>query len=164
MMDNANRKQNISGLLVLLVFAVFMVSVMLVLLTGADIVRGLSQRDQEGYDRRTAVQYVSTRVRQGDRQGMISVAPFGDGDALVLLQEIDDVLFETKVYCYDGYLRELFTEADSGIEPEFGEQLLPMTALHMTREGSCLRCELEFDGQASETLVLYLRSGKEAEA
>lgn len=161
-MDEANRKQNIGGLLVLVVFAVFMVSVMLVLLTGADIVQGLSQRDQDGYNRRTAVQYVSTRVRQGDRAGMISVSAFGEGDALVLGQEIDGTLFHTKVYCYDGYLRELFTEADSDIHPEFGEKLLPVSGFSVRDDGECLYAELSFSDGTSETLVFYLRSEREA--
>ena len=41
------KKNQLSGVLVLLVFAVFGVSVLLVLLTGADVVKTLSERDQE---------------------------------------------------------------------------------------------------------------------
>ena len=40
------KKNNLTGVLVLLVFAVFMVSVLFVLLTGADVVQKLTDRDQ----------------------------------------------------------------------------------------------------------------------
>ena len=49
------KKRNMTGGLVLLVFAVFMVSVLLVLLSGADTVQRLTQRDQRSYHHRTAV-------------------------------------------------------------------------------------------------------------
>ena len=39
------KKSNLGFLLVLLVFAVFMVSILVVLLTGADVVQGITERD-----------------------------------------------------------------------------------------------------------------------
>ena len=110
------KKNQLSGVLVLLVFAVFGVSVLLVLLTGADVVKTLSERDQESYDRRTTMQYITTRVRQADEAGMVSVRRMEDRDVLVLGQDIEDIRYETLVYAYDGYLRELFIEAEFGME------------------------------------------------
>jgi hypothetical protein len=55
---------NLDGLAALLLFAVFAASVMAVLLTGAKAYRGVTRRDQEAYNARTAVQYVAQRVRQ----------------------------------------------------------------------------------------------------
>ena len=43
------KKSNLTGVLVLLVFTVFMVSVLLVLLSGADTVQQLTQRDKRTY-------------------------------------------------------------------------------------------------------------------
>ena len=100
------KKRNLGFLLVLLVFAVFMVSVLLVLLTGADVVQSITERDQKSYDQRTIIQYISTRVRQADQAGAIFVRTAETGDRLVLQEEIDGLLFETTIYCYDGYLCE----------------------------------------------------------
>lgn len=155
------RKSDMSGVLVLLVFAVFMVSVLFVLLTGADVVQELTQRDQDSFDRRTAAQYVATRVRQADSSGMVSVREFGDGTALVLSEEIDETIYETIVYCYDGYLRELFMEEGLSMDPEFGEKILPMKAFAVTDFGTYLQVDLELTDVETETVILKLRSERE---
>ena len=87
------KKNNLTGVLVLLVFAVFMVSVLLVLLSGADTVQKLTERDQRTYHHRTAVQYLTTRVRQADCAGAVSVDNSDDISTLILKEEIDGQLY-----------------------------------------------------------------------
>ena len=158
------RKNNMSGLLVLLVFAAFMVSVLMVLLTGADVVRGLTQRDEHIFEHRTAVQYMATRVRQADCGDMITLRSFGDGDALILAEEIDGAVYETQVYCYDGYLRELFTAADTPQDAEFGEKIISMQSFSAQLEDGFLEMRLTFPDGQEETVCMQLRSGREAKS
>ena len=155
------KKSNRSGLLVLLVFAAFMVSVLLVLLTGADVVQKLTARDQAGFDRRTAAQYIATRTRQADCAGMISVRSFGSGDAIVFAEEIDGVRYETLVYCHEGYLREMFVEAGMEQAPEFGEKIIAMTALQADDCGGYLKVHLQMADGTEERVLLDLRSERE---
>lgn len=158
------KKSNISGILVLLVFAAFMVSVLLVLLTGADVVQKLTERDQDSYDRRTAARYLTTRTRQADYAGGISVRSFGGEDAIVYMEEIEGTCYETLVYCYDGYLREMFVEAGMEQAAEFGEKIIPMASFRVDDCESYLQAELELmDGQR-EIVTIYLRSEREGEA
>lgn len=77
------------GLLALLLLLVFAVCVLSVLLTGADTYQTLTRRDQDSYDRRTAAQYLATRVRQADRADGVAVADFQGCDALELTETID---------------------------------------------------------------------------
>ena len=74
--------------MVLLLFGVFAVCILSVLLTGADAYRRLSQRDQSGYEHRTASQYLTTRVRQADRLGGVRVDTFDGQDTLVLSEDL----------------------------------------------------------------------------
>lgn len=157
-MSGQMKKNNMGGILVLLVFAIFMVSILMVLLTGADVVQSLNQRDQASYSRRTAVQYLSTRIRQADRDGAVSVRSFAGQDALVLSETIDGATYETLVYCFDGYLRELFSELGLEQEPEFGEKILPADRFSVSDEGGFLLVEIALDEDSVETLVLGLRS------
>ena len=152
------KRNQLSGVLELLVFAVFSVSVLLVLLTGADVVKTLSERDRESYDRRTTLQYITTRVRQADRQGMVSVRRIEDRDVLVLGEEIEGILYETLVYGYDGYLRELFVEAGYGMELEFGEMILPLEELRFADEETHIRADVTFPGGGRQSMTLFLRS------
>ena len=152
------RKNNLTGVLVLLVFAVFMVSVLFVLLTGADLVQGITERDQRSYDRRTVVQYLTTRVRQADRTGAVSVS---DDGALIFQEDFDGIIYETSVYCHEGYLRELFCEAGYGLSPEFGEEILPVKAFQASREGSVLYLTFEMPDGTEESAWFHLRSEQE---
>lgn len=152
------KKNHLSSVLVLLVFAVFGVSVLMVLLTGADIVRKLNERDQSSYDHRTIVQYITTRVRQADRRGLVSVREQEGQSVLVLSEDIEGARYETLVYSHDGYLKELFSEAGLGIELEFGEWILPLQDVRFRDEGSHIVAELSMADGRSQSLILALRS------
>ena len=121
-MSMKQKKRKTDALVVLLLFGVFAACVLSVLLTGADAFHRLARRDQLSYDRRTVGQYLSTRVRQADRLGQVSVSSFEGLPALVFTEEIGGEEYETLVYCYDGYLRELFASAGGGFLPEDGEK------------------------------------------
>lgn len=152
------KKSNLTGVLVLLVFAVFMVSVLLVLLSGANTVQSLTHRDQRTYHHRTAVQYVTTRIRQADSHGAVAVDNAEEISTLILTEKIENVPYETRVYCYDGYLREMFCEAGIVLPPEFGEEILPMEAFQVVLDGSSIRAELSLPDGSKENLILLLRS------
>lgn len=157
-MKMKQNKRKTDALVVLLLFGVFAVCILSVLLTGADAYRRLAQRDQLSYDRRTAGQYLSTRVRQGDRLGNVTVASFEGVDALVLSEEIEGETYETLVYCYDGYLRELFAAAGGGFLPEDGEKVLEAQSMSLQKDGQTLTVELTGPVGEVQELTLYLRS------
>ena len=154
------KKSNLTGVLVLLVFAVFMVSVLLVLLSGADTVEKLTQRDQRTYHHRTAVQYITTRIRQADGQNAVFAETVGDTDTLVLREIIDNCVYETRIYCCNGYLREMFCQAGAGLPPEFGEEILPMEDFRVSCEENLVRADLLLTDGGKETLILLLRSSE----
>ena len=114
MMRQERGKGNMAGLAALLLFGVFAVCVVLVLLTGADAYRGLTQRDQSAYSHRTAAQYLTTRVRQAEG---LRTEPFGDTRALVLEETLEGETYLTRVYCHEGWLRELYTGAEGTFRP-----------------------------------------------
>lgn len=148
------KKSNLTGVFVLLIFAVFMASVLLVLLSGVDTVQKLTQRDQRTYHRRTAVQYISTRIRQADEIGAVST----EKDTLILTENLDGVSYETRIYCCNGYLREIFCEAGAALAPDFGEEVLPMNHFQITQENNLIRAELHLPDGSKEILTLLLRS------
>lgn len=114
---------HISGLGALLVMAVFAVSILLVLLTGAKAYAGLTQDGGLRHGYRTAHQYLATRLRQGDG---VYTEDFEGVTALVFPEEIDGKTYITRIYCYDGWLRELFTAEKGEFSPADGEKVLEM--------------------------------------
>ena len=158
------RKPDLGGLLALLLLGVFGVCVLSVLLTGAGAYRGLAERDREAYSWRTASQYLTTKVRQADQWNGVAVEDFGGRDALALTEEIDGEVYITRIYCDDGYIRELFASADAEMAPEDGEKILEAGDLNFFPGPTDREIIAELTDSAGETtrLVLALRSGKGA--
>lgn len=149
-----------NGLVVLLLFGVLAICIMGVLLTGASAYQRLSQRDTSGYERRTAAQYIATRVRHADQEGAVFLRDFEGENALILQETIDGYIYETMVYYHEGYLWELFVPVDSGFLPQDGIQLLKLQGLEFEMEDDLLTARVtNADGTVQE-LSLTLRSGR----
>lgn len=161
-MTKFTSKRYMDGLLILLLFGVFAVSVLAVLLSGAGAYRRLTERDDRAYDRRTALQYVATRVRQADRQGAVAVRSFEGCPALILSEEIEGEVYETRIYHYDGYIRELFVWAEEEFLPEDGEKVLPAESLLVDWEEPGLQIRVLTEDGRWQELRLALRSGEGA--
>lgn len=145
----------------LLLFSVFALCVLMVLLTGADAYQRLTERGQASYTNRTAAQYIVTKLRQADRLDGISVCDFEGQDALVVREKIGGDIYETRIYYYDGYLWELFAQAEGDYHPEDGEKLFEAGELLLDREGAELYIRLQTAEGDWEELAFFCRSGEE---
>lgn len=141
-----------TDLLALLVFGLFALCLLLVLLTGARVYKNLVTLGQDSHRGTTQVQYLSTRVRQGQD---IQVSQFGGCTALMLTEELDGECYVTYVYCYEGWLRELFCLEGASLTPEDGEKVLEADSLELSLEDGLLTARI--DGQ---NLSLHLRTGR----
>lgn len=124
-------KQKGTGFWVLLLFGIFAVCVLFVLLTGAESYSNLTQRDQIAYSERTCARYIATKIHQMPHPESLSVVSFGEGDALEFREEIDGEEYYTRVYCFEGWLRELFALSGTEIGPESGEKVLEAQSLKL---------------------------------
>lgn len=166
-MKRITNHHTLSSLAPLLLFAVFTTCVLTVLLTGANIYENLLSRDQNTFDQRTAVQYLTTRVHQNDRSAEIYVGDFDakassvTGNTLFLCETIEGRTFCTRIYCHDGYLRELFAEEGLEFIPSDGKKILPTADLNFTCSDNLLHIEITFEDHTTESLYLKLRSTQE---
>jgi len=99
-----------------------------VLLRGAAAYRTLAARDEAAQQRRTCVQFLSTKVRQAPSAGAVSLSDFGGG-ALVITEELAGQTCLTRIYCHEGWLMELFTVGEGAFQPADGEKILPLEHL-----------------------------------
>lgn len=158
-MNQHGTKHSIENLMALMLFGVFAVSILGVLLLGANGYHRLTERDQNAYHIRTCAQYIMTRVRQADHAGGVTVEQFGGGDCLRFTEEVDGVQYTTRVYCYEGTLRELLTQEGTTLSPESGEAVLKAQHLSVTLTDGLLTATVcGEDGESS--FQLSLRSGE----
>lgn len=146
------RNSPITEVLALLNLTVFALCVLLVLLAGARIYRNLVDRGQEVYEQRTALQYLTTRVRQAQT---VEIGNLEDCEALILKETLEGETYTTYVYCYEGWLRELYTVAGAKLPPQAGEALLEGENLDLKQEGSLLTVTF-----AGAELLLHLPAGR----
>lgn len=159
-MKHRLKQQSISSLAALLVFGIFAVGILSVLLSGAGAYQRLTERDRLAYDSRTCAQYVATKVRQAAAPDAVRVESFGGVDALVIVQVYDGVEYWNRIYCHDGWLKELFTAAEGEFAPEDGEKILQAQKLELEWRDNLLCIELTDGNGTPMELNLALRTGE----
>ena len=145
------RSSQFTQVLALLCLLVFALCVLLVVLSGASCYQDLVERGEVSYADRTAIQYLTTRVNQAQR---VKIEDFEGMETLILEETIDGVSYTTRVYCHDGWLRELYTVPGAKVHPDAGMPILEGEKLNLSKQGSLLK--LILDGRE---LLLYLEVG-----
>ncbi len=148
-----SRKHHIEALAALLLFAAFALCILAVLLSGSRVFSRISERDECAFTLRTIDSYLATKLRQSDATAAISIK-----DEALVLRESEG--YETRIYCHEGYIYELFTRSDLEALPEDGEKLLPADSMLPELSGGLLRVEIVSEGENTE-LLYSLRSGEE---
>lgn len=150
----------LSSLLTLCVFTLFAACVLGVLLTGARVYRTITERDAQLYHQRTADQYVATRLRQAEDGAAIQAMELGGVSVLALREQIDGDRYVTYVYCYDGFLRELFVSEGYAFSPADGERLIAMKQADFYETQNQLVAELTDESGYVVRLVFAMRTGE----
>lgn len=154
--------QTIGFIISLILICLFAVCVFLVLATGAEIYKDISGVMDTQFGAQTALGYTATKVRHFDIAESVSVGKLVETDAIILRETIDGSEYHTYLYNHDGYLCELFCEADSGLRPEDGQQIIAVDGFEFKLDGSMLHIACETNG-STITQSIYLRSGEAGE-
>lgn len=157
-MKKAESRFQIEKILPLGLFVILAVCAVLVLLAGADVYGRLTDRGQDAFKNRTVPLYVATKVRQADRDGGVFVEQINGTDILRLEEQIGGKGYVTRIYCYEGVVRELFSAEDVPFEPEVGEMITEAAGVGFSLDDGCLTVEItQEDGMVTEQ-TLTLRS------
>ena len=130
-------KKHSAQLLPVLLLALFLLLAGLTAVRSAAAYKKILDRSDRR-DRSTALTYITEKVRQNDTAGALRIGTIGDCQALVIEQG-DQILYDTYIYCHDGSLRELMIKRELAPAPEMGRSLLPMESLELTLEDGLLR-------------------------
>lgn len=158
------QQHNIESAFVLVLFAVFAMTIVAVLALGANSYQKLVERDNESYNKRIITSYVSAKIRNNDTNGNVVVGGFAkaskeDGiDTLHLYQEIEGEKYDTRIYYYNGYIYELFTLVDLEFDPEAGNEVMEAKGLAFETKGNVIEIRsVDKEGRIS-TATVALRS------
>jgi len=168
-MGRKTGKHEIDRVAVLLLFAVFAGCMLFVLLFGAAAYKNIVTRDEEAYTARTGVQYIAAKLRHNDAEGMVWTGSFYDGEeeagetisTLYLGMDAEEEFYVTRLYYYDGFLRELLCEEGEKADPEDGQEVLPASSFYVEQEGSLLFVTVGDEEGEKHSLSLAIRSKAE---
>lgn len=132
----------ISGVFVFLVLGIFAVFSTVMVLLGARAYKSTADRAAEHNAYRIGMAYVRSMVRGDDKDQCMRVENI-DGIPTISMRNVyDDETYVTRLYVYDGKLREWFTEESEEFVPEFGETVCDMDEMNAELDGQLLKVSL----------------------
>ncbi len=152
-----HNRQTMNLLFTMLLFLVFVLSALFTVLIGGKVYENINSRVEENYSGQVVLNYVANKVRQNDKADSIAVRDIEGTAVLELAQEINGISYVTWIYYMDGAVRELFTNAGSGLGLEDGLEIIDSQGLTFRREGDIL--EVQVADQTDTRLLLNIRSG-----
>ena len=146
----------------LLLFAIIVLSLLFLISSGTSLYSAIVDSQAHNRQARAALSYLTARVHAADVAGAVSIGTGPEGDALVLRENAGDDVYETRIYLYEGALREEYGPAGLPLRPESAERIavLERFTLSEDRPGLltaateygaihiALRCEKEAAGDA----------------
>lgn len=145
-MRQKSEKHHLTGLIALILFGVFASCILSVLLTGSGAYKRLTERDREAFGTRTCLQYIATKVRQAPCGADIYVEEMDGVSAVCIPEDIGGRIYVTRIYSYDGWLREIFASAGNESHPEDGEKIIKAETVEFALEDGLLSATLYENG------------------
>ena len=109
---------------------------LLTLTAGVKAYASISDSADENTNRRDALLYVIGKFRAMDGNAEIRIDHnAADGDLIRFVQEYDGETYETRIFCSDGYMKELLCAQSDPFDPEGGETLVRAKALYIAGSG-----------------------------
>ncbi len=149
------------NLLSFLLFAVYVISCMLLLIIGIRSYRSTRENGEYANDLRLSLGYVANKIRAEDKPGAVFIDERSGVETLVIAHDYD-IPCETRIYFYDGALFENFVVAGTDVEPDYGTRLALVKSFTADVSGDRVTINvLDTSGTARE-LNIKLRAGGEA--
>lgn len=140
-------------------FFVFAASSLVVLILAADIYGSTTNQLQANDENRTALAYISEKIRQNDAGGAPEIATVEGIECLALTADYNDVPHTTYIYEYEGMLKELFARDDASVSLKDGKDIMEISSLTILQIDDRLYQFITVDSQDREdSLVVSERS------
>lgn len=159
-MNKTGKTHSVDAVFVLSLFCVFAAAILLTLLLGVRAHSAMKTAADSAYYSRTAISYITEKLRHCDAENGAKIGSFGEEPALVLREDYGGAEYTTTIYLYDGQVRELFCESGLELSPAAGSAIIEGQALSFEKAGDKLIKISYIDPQGSVTeAYISLRSG-----
>ena len=112
-------------------FFVFAASSLSVLILAANIYASTTSRLAANDQNRTALAYISEKIRQNDTQGAVGLSVIDGTDCLTMSAVYNGTPCTTYIYEYEGMLKELFINDGVPVTLKDGKDIMEIASLSM---------------------------------
>lgn len=161
-MENKHSKGWIINIVcILAILSIFAISALLLANVGVQVYKNIVVSNTENFRLRTSLSFVATKIRQSDAYDKILMEERDTVPMLVLKEEVDGITYDTRIYYYDGILRELYQETGSEYELSYGEEITEIAdfTIELENENLIKLTAINAD-QESESLYICMRTAK----
>lgn len=164
-MNSRNENRHMVDILfILTLFFVFALSALTLVILGANVYRTTVNHMNSNFDNRTSYAYITQKIRQNDEAGTITVGTFDGCDALIMTSEVNNTIYNTYLYEYDGNLCELLARADIEMTKEGGNAIMPLDSFKISSISSNLyRFSISVPDGDDMTIYIGTHSSTEGE-
>lgn len=124
----ARKEHSIDLLFSILLFGIYVLFLLLMLLFAAKAYQHAVKGTEENYNLRTAMSYLTVKIRQHDNGRNVFLGEFQGTEALCLTDEMEGETYTTYIYLYDGKLKELFTADGSHVSLSMGTDIASLNS------------------------------------
>ncbi len=157
-MKKAAHSHAMSGVFIFMLLGIFAIMSTLLVLLGAQAYRAVVDSAARNAEERILLSYPANKVRMNDDQDHLRVEDVDGTKTLVISQDFDGSLYETRIYCYDGWLYEVFQEHGDEIALEDGEALTQAAYFRPEIKNGLLTFEVGTPEGAQYRMNVALRS------
>lgn len=142
-------------LFVLSLFCVFTITSLLVVIIGANVYHSTVTHMEDTYSTRTALSYVTEKIRRHDEQGSLSITELDGTPALMLFDDSGDTSYVTYIYSDGERLLEFAVDDPARASIDMGQEILAVQDFSITKmQGGFIR--LSAKDTKNHTLSLYI--------
>ncbi len=139
----------ISGVFVFMLLGIFAVFSTIMVLLSAKAYRGVVDKAAMHNSMRVASSYIRTMLRSDDESGVLRIEDAEGVQTITMENDYGDI-YVTRIYVYDGKLREWFAMKEIPFLPGNGETVCDLDSMDAEISDGLLKVKLEENGEEME--------------
>ncbi len=159
-MEEKQQRHIIDILFVLALLGIFALSAIFLISIGADIYGKTMNNMENNFDTRTALAYLTEKVRQSDLENQVSIGELDGHPAIIITSGDENNGYRTYLYEHEGFLKELMAKQNVTLGPSAGQNILAISDFELLPVGNNLiNCQITISNQQTYDLYIYVHSG-----
>ena len=139
----------ISGVFVFLLLGIFAVFSTVMVMMSAKAYKGMVEQSALHNSVRVASSYIRTMLRADDESGVLKIEDV-DGVHTITMENDWEDIYVTRLYVYEGKLREWFAMAEIPFEPQNGETVCDLDSMQAEFVNGILKVTVTENGTEME--------------